>query len=314
MSYIQKLKQKSEEDLAKLRGEAEKLRNNGSVDNTFWYPDTDKAGNGYARVRFLPAPEVDLPDALPFVRVFSHKFENSRGEKYVNLCLSTLGLRDPVMDLCRILWKAGDQKNKDMYQKYKRKATYITNLQVLDDELHPENNGLVKRFRAGPKIWIKFEQAMEPKVKKDIPFNPFDLMNGADFEIRIKQVGGFRNYDDSKFLNQSALSTNDDELEEIMSKALSLKTFIDPSRFKSFDELKAELDSVLLETEEDRGAAAGKLNKSGMSPAFEKIESKPKAAPKTESKPKETPKSSVTTDDPPFDVDDGIDSDFFNDI
>ena len=46
----------------------------GSKEDTrFWQPEVDKAGNGMAVIRFLPAPAADGDDALPWVRVFSHE-------------------------------------------------------------------------------------------------------------------------------------------------------------------------------------------------------------------------------------------------
>ena len=58
---------------AKLVKEVEKMNNTGgSGDDRLWKLECDKSGNGYAVIRFLPAPEGE---DLPFVKLYSHAFQ-----------------------------------------------------------------------------------------------------------------------------------------------------------------------------------------------------------------------------------------------
>ena len=148
-------------------------------DSTFWNPQRGKDGNGFAIIRFLPAPAVDGDDAQPFVKYFRHSFQGPvTAEWYIENCLTTFNRKDPVNDLTRHLYKAENEHNKALAGKYKRKATYVTNILVIQDDLTPANNGMVKKFRFGMKIWEKIEAAMFPKI--GAPLDPFDL-EGCQF-------------------------------------------------------------------------------------------------------------------------------------
>jgi hypothetical protein len=63
---------------AKLVKEVEKMNTggSGSSDERFWKLECDKANNGYAVIRFLPAPDGE---DLPFVKVYSHAFQGPGG-------------------------------------------------------------------------------------------------------------------------------------------------------------------------------------------------------------------------------------------
>jgi hypothetical protein len=229
-------------------------------DDTFWAPQRGKDGNGIATIRFLPAPFVDGDDAQPFVKYFRHSFQSpTSGDWYIENCLTTLGRKDPVNDLTRILYKAETKHDEDLAGKYKRKVTFVTNILVIDDQIKPENNGKVKKYRFGIKIWEKIEAAMNPKVGKAI--NPFSFWDdGANFYVITKTVKDFANYDDSKFDMPAALPGDDAYLESLWKQSYSLKAFLEEKNFKEYDVLKKKLDEVLAFTYEDRGAAmnAGK--------------------------------------------------------
>jgi hypothetical protein len=251
MSNFASLK-KSSADIGRLTKEIEKLNapaeSGGKDDNRFWQPEVDKAGNGYAVIRFLPAPAVDGDDALPWVRIFNHGFKGPSGKWYIENSLTTIGQKDPVSEYNSALWNATSDENspqRKQAREQKRRLTYIANILVVTDPKNPANEGQVKLFKFGKKIFDKITLAMNPQYQDEKPMNPFDLWNGANFKIKIRQVEGYRNYDLSSFDNPSPLSDDDAMLEKIWKSEYSLKEFTDPKNFKSYDELKRKLNDVL---------------------------------------------------------------------
>jgi hypothetical protein len=218
----------------------------GSKDDTrFWQPEVDKAGNGMAVIRFLAAPAVDGDDALPWVRVFNHGFQGPGGW-YIENSLTTLNQKDPVSEYNSILWNSGIEANKEIARKQKRRLTYIANILVVSDPKNPENEGQIKLYKFGKKIFDKISEAMNPEFADETPLNPFDFWEGANFKIKIRQVEGYRNYDKSEFDSVTPVLDGDDaKLEALWKKEYSLKEFLDPKQFKSYDTLKAKLDKVL---------------------------------------------------------------------
>ena len=218
----------------------------GSKDDTrFWQPEVDKAGNGMAVIRFLPAPAADGDDALPWVRYWNHGFQGPGGW-YIENSLTTLNQKDPVSEYNSVLWNSGIEANKEIARKQKRRLTYISNILVVSDPKNPENEGQIRLYKFGKKIFDKISEAMNPEFADETPLNPFDFWAGANFKIKIRQVEGYRNYDKSEFDKPSELLDGDDKkLEALWKKEYSLKEFVDPSQFKSYDALKAKLDKVL---------------------------------------------------------------------
>jgi len=214
-------------------------------DNRFWQPEVDKAGNGMAIIRFLPAPAVDGDDALPWARTFSHGFQGPGGW-FIDNCLTTLGEKCPVCEHNNTLWNSGIEANKDIARKQKRKLSYVANILVISDPKHPENEGQIKLFKFGKKIFDKISETMNPEFPDEQPVNPFDMWEGANFKLKIRNVEGYRNYDKSEFDSVTALfNGDDDKLEELWKKEYSLKDFTDKKQFKPYDTLKARLDKVL---------------------------------------------------------------------
>jgi hypothetical protein len=218
----------------------------GSKDDTrFWQPSVDKSGNGMAQIRFLPAPAVDGDDALPWVRTFSHGFQGPGGW-FIDNCLTTLNDKCPVCEHNSTLWNSGIEANKDIARKQKRKLTYMANILVISDPSNPENEGQIKLYKFGKKIFDKISEAMNPEFADESPVNPFDMWEGANFKLKIRNVEGYRNYDKSEFAGKSALfDGEDDKLEALWKKEFSLKEFTEKSQFKSYDVLKTRLDKVL---------------------------------------------------------------------
>ena len=227
---------------AKLVKEVEKMNNNGaSGDDRLWKLDVDKSGNGYAVIRFLPAPENE---DLPFVKLYSHAFQGSGGW-YIENSLTTLGQKDPVSEYNSQLWNNGTDAGKEMARKQKRKLTYISNIYVVKDPANPENEGKTFLYKYGKKIFDKLTAAMQPEFEDEEAIDPFDFWQGANFKLKAKNVAGYRNYDSSEFAAVSPLLDDDDAMEAIWKKELSLAEFVEPSQFKTYDELKIRLEYVL---------------------------------------------------------------------
>ena len=237
----------SMEKLAKaIEATAQPNSEAGSKDDTrMWQPSVDKSGNGTAVIRFLPAPAVDGDDALPWVRVFSHGFQGPGGWLIDN-CLTTLNEKCPVCEHNNTLWNSGIDANKDVARKQKRKLSYIANVLVISDPANKDNEGQIKLFKFGKKIFDKISEAMNPEFDDEQPVNPFDLWEGANFKLKIRNVEGYRNYDKSEFADKSALYEGDDaKLEELWKKEYSLAEFVEKKQFKSYEQLKGRLDKVL---------------------------------------------------------------------
>jgi hypothetical protein len=287
------LKKQSNSVFEKLTKEVEKISNpesGSSGDERLWKPEMDKSGNGYAVIRFLPAPEGE---DLPWAKVWSHAFQGPGGW-YIENSLTTLNKKDPVGEMNRQLWNSGSDADKEIARKQKRKLSYYANIYVVEDPAHPENEGRVFLYKFGKKIFDKIMAAMQPEFKDETPINPFDFWQGADFKVKIRKVDGYWNYDKSEFSRPGTLGNmSDDELEAVWKKQYSLTEFTDEKNFKTFEELEARLNTVLntraparrvdQETEEDeivsRPAAPSSWNEEVSSFRSSMSSSAPAAAP-----------------------------------
>jgi len=245
MSSFANLKRQSG-NLDKLAKAVEALNSNAATDNkdNYWKPEVDKAGNGSAVIRFLPAPAVDGDDALPWVKIFGHGFQGPGGWLIDN-CLTTKNQQCPVCEHNNKLWNSGIEANKEIVRKQKRKLNYIANVYIVSDPKHPENEGQVKLFKFGAKIFEKITGAMNPAFEDEVAINPFDMWTGANFKLRITKVAGYQNYDKSEFAAPSVLLEDDDELEKIWKAEHSLAELVAEKEFKSYDDLKVRLEKVL---------------------------------------------------------------------
>jgi hypothetical protein len=244
VDFAQLKEMRGQKSLATLTAELDKLnaKSERKSDERFWTPTVDKAGNGYAVVRFLPAPRGEN---VPFVRIFDHGFQGPGGSWYIENSLTTIGKKDPVGELNSALWNSGIESDKDVARKQKRRLHFISNIYVVEDKGKPENDGKVFLFKYGKKIFDKLNEVMNPQFPDETPLNPFDFWEGANFALKIRNVEGYRNYDKSTFMSASPLHKSDAKLEEIYNQEHSLQDFLKPENFKSYDELKEKLNRVL---------------------------------------------------------------------
>ena len=237
------LKRSASNSFDKLNEELTKLNTNQAKtkDDRLWTCQTDKAGNGYAVIRFLPAP---VGEDVPFVRMFTHGFKGSGGW-YIENSLTTIGQQDPIAELNTRLWNSGVESDKETVRKQKRQLNFYSNIYVVKDPANPENEGKVFLFRYGKKIFDKLTDLMAPQFEDEKPMDPFNLWSGANFNLKVRQVEGYPNYEKANFDSPSPLLDDDDRLEEIWKSQYSLKEIIDPKHFRSYEELQRRLDRAL---------------------------------------------------------------------
>ena len=275
---------KRSNSLDKLLGAVEKenapQEKKSYKDERLWKPELDKSGNGYAVIRFLPA--VGGED-MPWARVYNHAFQGPTGQWYIENSLTTVGQKDPVSEYNSQLWNTGLESDKEIARKQKRKLQYFSNIYVVTDSKHPENEGKVFLFRYGKKIFDKLMAAMQPEFEDESPINPFDFWEGANFKLKIRKVDGYWNYDKSEFDKSSALFKDDAKIEEVWKSAYPLSEFTASTNFKSYEELKTRLDAVL----------SGSVTVGNVA---EEIEDAPIAAPVVDTTPVDIPDTSIIHD------------------
>jgi hypothetical protein len=243
MSFANLKKQSSLGSLTeKLVKQVEKMSTTSSgADDRLWKPEMDKTGNGFAVIRFLPAPEGE---ELPWAKMYSHAFQGPGGW-YIENSLTTIGQKDPLGEYNRELWNTGSETNKEIVRKQKRKLSYYSNIYVVKDPANPTNEGKVFLFKYGKKIFDKIMEAMQPEFEDETPINPFDFWQGANFKLKIVKKDGYWNYDKSEFDRVAPLLDDDDAMEAIWKKEYSLTAVTAADQFKSYEDLEKRMKYVL---------------------------------------------------------------------
>ena len=232
------------QDYLKNRQEVNTENRTGD-DDRIWKPKMGSDNTGYAVVRFLPGSDVNK---TPWVRVYSHGFKGPNGKWYIEKSLTTVGQQDPVSEYNSKLWNTGIESNKEVARKQKRRTSYYANVLVVKDPANPSNEGKVMIYQFGQKIFDKVMGAMQPEFADEEAVNPFDLIEGANFRIKIKIVSGYWNYDSSEFERPSALSEEESKLEAVFNAQHDVHEMVDPTTFKSYDELNTKLMGVIGQT------------------------------------------------------------------
>lgn len=250
------LKKNRSKSLDKLNAQLEKISTKSYSDpneGKFWKPTRDKAGNGFAIIRFLPPANGE---EMPFVRVWDHGFQGPTGLWYIENSLTTINQDDPVSEYNSKLWNSGLESDKELARKQKRRLKYTANIYVVKDSANPDNDGKVFMYQFGKKIFDKLNDLMNPSFEDETPVNPFDLWEGANFRLKIRQFENYPNYDKSEFDSPSPLLDDDEALEAVWNQEHSLQELLDPKNFKSYAELKTKLYRVLALNEESVGQTA----------------------------------------------------------
>jgi len=243
MASFADFKKKSKSSIEDLSKKIEDMGKKESYkDDRYWRPELDKSSNGYAVIRFLPAPGEE---EIPWVKLFSHGFRGLGGW-YIENSRTTLGEKDPVSEMNSKLWNSGLESDKDIARARKRRQNYISNIIVVSDPANPQNEGKVFLYKFGKKIFEKIQEAMQPEFEDETPVNPFDFWEGANFKLKVRKVSGFVNYDKSEFDLPAPLMGGDDEqLENIWNQQYSLTEIVDPKNFKTYEELKEKMHRVI---------------------------------------------------------------------
>ena len=254
-------------------------------DERLWKPELDASGNGYAVIRFLPSVKGE---DLPWAKIWNHAFQGPTGQWYIENSLTTVGQKDPVSEYNTKLWNSGLESDKEIARKQKRKLQYYSNIYVVSDSKHPENEGKVFLFRYGKKIFDKLMAAMQPEFEDETPINPFDFWEGANFKLKIRKVDGFWNYDKSEFAAPSPISDDESKIESIWKSQYSLAEYTAPTNFKSYDELSTRFHAVISGT-----TTVGNVS--------EEMDDEPVATPVVDTKPVESPVTSKEEEDDTMD-------------
>ncbi len=242
MASFKEMKKNRMANLESLSKQVEKLAEKPSYeDERIWKLERDKTGNGYAVIRFLPAA---VNEDVPWVRIWTHGFKGPGGW-YIENSLTTLGKDDPVSKANTALWNSGIDSDKNIARERRRKLNYYSNIYIVEDAANPENVGKVFLFRYGKKIFEKITGVMNPEFKDETPLNPFDLWEGANFKIKMRQVDGFPNYDKSEFTDSCPLAGDEKKLEEVWKQQYSLNEIVEEKNFKNYAELEARFNTVI---------------------------------------------------------------------
>jgi len=239
---INTLRASRNQDFGKIASAFDSDNKQSYEDNRFWKLERDKAGNATAVIRFLPRAEGD---ELPWVKIFSHGFKGPTGRWYIEDSLTSIGKDDPVSELNSKLWNSGSEANQTIARNQKRRLHYVSNVLIVSDPAHPENNGQVRLFKYGKKIFDKIMNKARPTFEDEKPVNVFDLWEGANFKLRCRTLDGYPNYDESTFSDPAPVKSTDEEILAVVNAQHKLGEFLDPKNFKTYEELKAKLDSVL---------------------------------------------------------------------
>lgn len=228
-----------------------KSGNSGFTDpdaDKFWRLQGDKAGNGYAIIRFLPGK---TDDSLPFVKIYSHGFKTQAGKWFIDECPTTLDLPCPVCDANGPLWNEGEGSagrrlvsGVDGKNGRKRKMQYISNVLVVNDPSNPENEGKVFMFKYGSKIFDKVVGALTPEFADEKAINPFDPESGANFKMKMRKTDGQTNYDKSELDKPEAIG-DAKKIKAVLGQMHDIDSFIAPDKFKSYDALQKKLDGAM---------------------------------------------------------------------
>lgn len=254
--------------------EAESKQTYESEDTRFWKPVMDKkAGVGGAVIRFLP--EGNEENLLNYVTYYEHSFKNPDNDKwYIERSLSSvkdLG-QDSIAILNAKLWKTSSDKDhphKKIASRQKRNQKFIANILVVNDPANPENNGKVFLYKFGPAIYKKIKESQFPvenPITKKTPksIDPFDIIDGADMEIYIKDTANGWNYDETKFSQSSPMAKSDAVFDAILRQVHTLDEFAALSNYKSNDALNKRLIEVLGTTYQGFEVVEGWVGKSSV--------------------------------------------------
>jgi hypothetical protein len=237
-------------------------------DERIFSPEFSKQGTVNVLLRFLPPmrdskgnlSDVDFPFCGP---VYYHNI--SENKRFLNVsCPTSIGEPCPICEFNKDNWDDYTKAQK----KRSRKLNYYSNVLIIEDKTHPENNGKVFIFRYGKKIYDKMQEKSNPPVESFVKQGDYwDYYEGNNFQLSIKKIKlpeddfAQNNYDSCCFESEKTpIAKTDEEIEAIMSKCYPLKPFIAEESFESYDKLKEKFQKFIVNTSKTKKTVVNEDN------------------------------------------------------
>jgi len=218
-------------------------------DDRFWTLSRDENDNGVAIIRLLLDPK-----GLPFIKVYSHAVQswdavNKKKRWYLNTSPETIDQPCPASKLWGAIYALGTDEAKTEAKNFSRKMNYYVNILVVNDPANPENNGKIKLWKFGTKLFDKFMAALNPSEQDralgETPKELFNPLVGNNIKLKIKKASGFFNYDDTTIdVATSVYADADAAIKDITENAVDLMEFKQPEAFKTYEESAKSLKWV----------------------------------------------------------------------
>lgn len=261
MSSLAKRKKTSATRKQSLRTQISSQKSKTSYDDArLWSCQRNKDGIGSAVIRFLEPTDEDIAyyveklnfdeNSVPFyVGLHQHGFKGPNGKWFINNCPTSVVEREcPVCEANGEIvdafggWDAVDDNHpgKKLVRNRKRKEVYYANVLVIDDKANPENEGEVKIFRFGKAILDLVMAQLMPEFEDEDQCNVSDFWDGRNFKLKIINKDGYANYGKSTWGDIGPVGDTDEAIEAILDKQHTLTTFIEDSKYKSYEDLTKE--------------------------------------------------------------------------
>jgi len=146
-------------------------------------------------------------------------------------------------EICTEYWKLKNSKNAADNEKadlIKRTTKYYSYVLVIEDEQHKELVGKILVYPYGYTIKEKINSERNGEVTGE-PCVVFDLTNGKDFKLIIKEKGGFQNYESSQFMDVSPIKLYSEK------KGLFMAAPVDEDGKITDPKVKNKIKQVLLD-------------------------------------------------------------------
>ena len=188
-------------DLFNLKFE-DLIEKSNQTNNEIYNPSPERGKEGVysAVIRFIPYWKDPKKSIMKKWTVWLVDPLTNRG-RYVD-CPTTINQKSVLLDMYWKLKNSNSVAEKELAKNFARKQKMASLIQVIKDDNNPDLVGKILIWPFGVKIYNKIQDIMQPEFGE--PHMPFDLFEGRAFHVKIKKVGGYNNYDDCKFLEQSA--------------------------------------------------------------------------------------------------------------
>lgn len=178
----------------------------GALDGIYRPKITDKKKGYTATIRFLPNLSKDGKVLQAAIEKHQHyvDFKNHPELSGYYDCMKNF---TDKCDFCTMYWKLKNSKNASDVEKAElisRNTKYYSYILVIEDEQNRDLEGKIMIYPYGYKIKEKIKDQKDGISGPSC--NVFDLANGKDFRLVMKQLGEFPNYDSSTFLDVSPIS------------------------------------------------------------------------------------------------------------